>query len=725
MFNSFTRKKELFKTIDGKTVKWYTCGPTVYDDSHMGHARCYISSDIMRRVLQDYFNYDITYVMNITDIDDKIIVRARKGYLFDEYKKQAASVDKLAQDIREAVQITQSKADAEENKDKKEMYNKQLNKVKESLDKYEKEAKSNGGGGNGDSIKQELIDNASELLMTWLDKSKGHGVTDNSIFSQLPRHYESKFHADMAALNILPPSVLTRVSEYVPEIIAFIQKIIDNGFGYESRGSVYFDTVKFAKSKDHYYAKLVPEAFGDQKALAEGEGDLTDEKTCTEKVNPTDFALWKLSKPGEPSWESPWGKGRPGWHIECSAMCGAIFDAKLDIHSGGVDLKFPHHDNEIAQSEAAYGSDSWVNYFLHCGHLHIEGCKMSKSLKNFITIRDALDKYSSAQLRILFLYYNWKDTLDFSDKAMNTVLNFEKTTKEFFFKVKDFVRNMDFGSANAYVKFSEIEIALQKAFVERKTVIHRALCDSINTPHVMKEILDLVSQANVYINNNYTKASFNHLLIRDIAIYVTRLLRIFGVINCAEEIGYSTSGQAQGTNLEQTVMPYLNVLSEFRDNVRAEARNVKNAPILKMCDSLRDEVLPNIGVLLEDLPDRTVMKLVDREQLLREKEQKRLLMERKKAEELKRQQELLQAKLEKEARKAIPPSQMFLHETDKYSKFDEKGFPILDHEGKDISKAQIKKLQKLYETQVKDHEDYLKSKQQQQQQATAAAANEN
>ena len=119
---------------------------------------------------------------------------------------------------------------------------------------------------------------------------------------------------------------------------------------YESRGSVYFDTVKFAKSKDHYYAKLVPEAFGDQKALAEGEGDLTDEK-CTEKVNPTDFALWKLSKPGEPSWDSPWGKGRPGWHIECSAMCGAIFDAKLDIHSGGVDLKFPHHDNEIAQSE--------------------------------------------------------------------------------------------------------------------------------------------------------------------------------------------------------------------------------------------------------------------------------------------------------------------------------------------------------------------------------------
>lgn len=159
--------------------------------------------------------------------------------------------------------------------------------------------------------------------------------------------------------------------------------------------------------------QLVPEAYGNQGALEEGEGALSLDRT-SDKRSPNDFALWKASKPGEPSWASPWGEGRPGWHIECSVMAAETLGRTLDLHSGGVDLKFPHHDNEIAQAEAYFGSHQWVNYFLHTGHLHIEGCKMSKSLKNFVSIRDALRQYSPALLRVAFLLHSWKDTLDYS-----------------------------------------------------------------------------------------------------------------------------------------------------------------------------------------------------------------------------------------------------------------------------------------------------------------------
>lgn len=154
--------------------------------------------------------------------------------------------------------------------------------------------------------------------------------------------------------QILPPDVLTRVSEYVPQIVAFIEKIISNGLAYESNGSVYFDVAKFDAAEHHHYAKLVPEAYGDTKSLQEGEGDLCiSEDRLSEKRSPNDFALWKTSKPGEPWWQSPWGNGRPGWHIECSVMASDICGQTLDIHTGGVDLKFPHHDNELAQSEVS------------------------------------------------------------------------------------------------------------------------------------------------------------------------------------------------------------------------------------------------------------------------------------------------------------------------------------------------------------------------------------
>jgi cysteinyl-tRNA synthetase len=296
------------------TVNWYMCGPTVYDHSHMGHAKTYVCFDILRRIMTDYFKYDVRLCMNITDIDDKIIIRCNEQKV--DFKKHA-------------------------------------------------------------------------------------------------RKFENEFFEDCEALNIRLPTVLTRVSEYVPEIVAFIEKIIANGFAYESNGSVYFSVKKFEADPKHEYAKLEPSNKKNWDLIKEGEGALGEE-AAKDKRDERDFALWKKSKEGEPFWESPWGTGRPGWHIECSAMAGEIFDWPIDVHSGGCDLKFPHHDNELAQSEAFYGCDNWINHFWHTGHLHIDGLKMSKSLKNFTTIKEMLKIYTAKQVRFLFLIHKWNQKMNYS-----------------------------------------------------------------------------------------------------------------------------------------------------------------------------------------------------------------------------------------------------------------------------------------------------------------------
>lgn len=417
LFNSLTRDKREFIPINGKSVLWYNCGPTVYDVSHMGHARSYISFDIIRRVLKDYFNYDVFFVQNVTDIDDKIIRRARQLYIFNEYLVKIKNVEpnlqrqQLNQDIMAALALVREKFEIESDIDKKSFLEKLINNTEECLK----------SSADNDSVAK----GSKDVLSEWLDRQHGHSVTDNSIFSSLPKKFEDEYNKDMANLNVLPPDAVTRVSEFVPEIIEYIQKIIFNGYAYESHGSIYFDVDKFNNQERHFYAKLVPEAFGDCKALAEGEGDLS---CFSDKRSANDFALWKSSKPGEPWWDSPWGKGRPGWHIECSVMANALLGGHIDIHSGGVDLKFPHHDNEIAQSEAYEDNGAlWVNYFLHSGHLTISGCKMSKSLKNFISIKDALEENSARQLRLAFLLHSWKDTLDYGPSTMADAKSYEKT----------------------------------------------------------------------------------------------------------------------------------------------------------------------------------------------------------------------------------------------------------------------------------------------------------
>ena len=426
---------------------------------------------------------------------------------------------------------------------------------------------------------------------------------DNEVFLDLARHYESEYHMDMSRLNILPADVLTRVSEYVPEIIKFTEKIIENGYAYESNGSVYFDTIKF--HKQHSYAKLEPDRMGDLAALNEGEGALTAaENTTKEKKNDCDFVLWKKSKIGEPVWPSTWGQGRPGWHIECSVMASAILGSQFDIHTGGIDLKFPHHDNEIAQSEAHYDSDNWVNYFLHSGHLTIAGCKMSKSLKNFVTIQQALEKYTSRQIRLLFLLHSWSSTLDYSDHGMEKALSYEKMLNEFFLNVKTHLRSLkQLNLSNAFTKYDERDLALNERFSSSKKEVHLALCDSIDTPSVMEVIRQLVSQSNIYMNT--TNATINRLLLRNIAAYITRLINIFGLnssVPSMDDIGFTRANEKEtsSANVEDIAMPYVEQFALFRDAVRTEAIAVKNKEILTLCDRVRNEILPELGVRLED-----------------------------------------------------------------------------------------------------------------------------
>ncbi|XP_065835615.1 cysteine--tRNA ligase, cytoplasmic-like [Oscarella lobularis] len=705
LHNSLTRKKDLFVPNEGRKVCWYSCGPTVYDASHMGHARSYITFDILRRVLGGYFNYDVFYVMNITDVDDKIIQRARRNHLFSTYESGLSSADVLMKDVTTAMERFDAKFEKTTDPDKKEM----MRKTKADVDKAIESLKE-AEGEKTEAATKNLLQKASDPISAWLDSRLGAGVSDHSIFSDLTQRWEREFHRDMAALNVLPADVLTRVSEYVPEIVEYVQKIIDNGYGYVSNGSVYFDCAKFDASPDHSYAKLVPEAVGNLDALAEGEGELSvSDERLKEKRNEKDFALWKASKPGEPEWDSPWGKGRPGWHIECSVMCCDILGSKVDIHTGGVDLKFPHHDNEIAQAEARYGHNQWVSYFLHSGHLTIEGCKMSKSLKNFITIKEALKRYTSRQLRFAFLLHAWNATLDYSANTMQEAEQTEKLFNEFFLTAKDLLRNQGIEN-EAFAKWGPLEKELNAKFLLKKSSIHVALCDSIDTASALNHMRDLVKEANIYISMcRQSSRDFNLSLIKSVAVYLTNMLKVFGAIPDDCTIGFPLSSAGElSAGVEAVAGPFVGALARFRDDVRVVARKEKVREILDVCDALRDDALPELGVRLEDIEGQpTAIKFVDKEILLAERKRNREEAEakRKAKEEAKRLQAEKQAA--KEQQKQIPPSELFRREAGKFSQFDEQGIPTHDADGTKIGEGRRKKMRKMYQQQEKLYAEYV------------------
>eukprot|EP01006_Ploeotia_vitrea_P008701 TRINITY_DN20830_c0_g1_i1.p1 TRINITY_DN20830_c0_g1~~TRINITY_DN20830_c0_g1_i1.p1 ORF type:complete len:790 (-),score=145.35 TRINITY_DN20830_c0_g1_i1:1386-3677(-) len=625
--NSLTESKEpFFPGTPGRKVTWYTCGPTVYDSCHMGHARAYLTFDILRRIVEDYFHYDVIYQINITDIDDKIILRARHNYLIEQYIKANHPFDKVFADATKAVAATVAKlekkvtdlssqtltgAAEEERKEQLKQTQWKLGLAKETEGKLGalKDGKSNAA----------VIDTARQPLADMLDADQGDKVTDKEIFGAHARKYEREYYEDMEKLGVKDADVITRVTEYVPQIVDYIQKIIDRGFAYALQGSVYFDTGAFKKSHD--YRKLKPSnAQTSEAEMAEGEGALGGSESRQERKSPNDFALWKASKRGEPSWDSPWGAGRPGWHIECSVVASDILGENIDFHAGGVDLKFPHHDNELAQSEAYHDNQQWINYFIHAGHLHIEGLKMSKSLKNFITIKQALEHHSARQIRIMFLLQQWDKPMNYSDQAVDEAKAKEDSFKNLFGAVKAILREDWAGRAVGWTK-DERDLWNAVEACQRKT--HLALSDNFNTPLVMAELSELCSAMNVYMKKRGRDCAVQ--LLRKGANYITKILTVFGVVDSNDAIGWSV-GEEGGANFENRVAPVLNAWSQFRDDVRNTAR-AKQPPqaTLEICDNIRDEVLPGLGIQLEDQPDGrpTLWKLDDPKVLLKKAEEKK------------------------------------------------------------------------------------------------------
>jgi len=606
VWNSLTRAKTRFIPKDPGCVTWYQCGPTVYSDSHIGHARTYVSLDIIRRIAKEYLSYNVVLIQNITDIDDKIIIRSSE---------------------------------------------------------------------------------------------------QNIPFRELASKYEVEFNEDMAKLGVPVPDIVTRVSEFLPEIVDYIQVLVDKGIAYAAGGSVYFSTKDF-EAQGHKYGKLMPEQIGNSELLAEGEGALV---VNDDKRSGNDFVLWKKTKEHangmfEPSWASPWGPGRPGWHIECSVMSNSVTEKHggcLDIHAGGVDLKFPHHENEIAQSEAYSGSHQWVNYWLHTGHLNIKGFKMSKSLKNFITIRQALEKHTARQIRFCFLMHKYNSPMDYGDNTMTEAVSAEKTFTEYFHNVKAALRQ---SGAKGQQKVAVKEKALLNQLEACKVAVTAALMDDFDTPLAVTLLAALVKDSYKYCE---AEGEISSVILGSVARYITSMLRTFGLASGSAEIGFPLEGGADSASKEETLTPYLDVLTKFREAVRVAAISGDTKAVLAAADELRDLVLPEVGVRMEDQGSGvnvvTKWKLDDPAAMRME----RALKEEARAEKERQKEETARRAREKEEKAKIAPADMFRLQPELFSAFDDAGLPTHDAAGEPLAKAAFKKLQKEQAAQKVSYEKLL------------------
>ncbi len=456
IYNTLTRSKEDFQTLDEGKVRMYVCGPTVYDNAHVGHAMSSIVFDIIRRYLE-YRGYEVKHVMNFTDVDDKIIRRAN-----------AMGMDPF----------------------------------------------------------------------------------------KLAESYVEKYAEHLTDLNVLPAHVTPRVTQEIENIITITQELIQKGYAYAVDGDVYFRV-----SKDDDYGKLSRRKLEDMHA---GSRIDVDER----KENPLDFALWKAAKPGEPDWDSPWGKGRPGWHIECSAMSMAHLGGQMDIHGGGNDLIFPHHENEIAQSES-YTGKPFARYWVHNGMLQLSGEKMSKSLGNIISIDEFLSKHSADVFRMIVLNSSYRSPLTFTDDVI------EQATRGLE-RLRGALRPARPAQGpetqTEYAPLTEQIQATRQGFID-------AMDDDFNTAGALSQLFELVR-----VINQARDASVAHEPFQTAQSLLRELSTVLG-LNLDEQTRSSSAD------------PFVDFLLTIRTQLRQQK-------LWALSDQIRDG-LRELGVILEDSKDGT------------------------------------------------------------------------------------------------------------------------
>ena len=459
IYNTMSRSKELFETIEPNKVRMYVCGPTVYDKAHVGHAMSSIVFDVIRRYLE-YKGYRVKHVMNYTDVEDKVIRRA-----------QELGVEPLA----------------------------------------------------------------------------------------LAERYLHDYDQHLIDLNVLPASVNPRASTEIEYIIQMVEGLIESGYAYEADGDVYFRV-----SQDDDYGRLSRRKLEDMRAGFRLE---VDER----KEDPADFALWKAAKPGEPAWESPWGMGRPGWHIECSAMSLHHLGEEIDIHGGGNDLVFPHHENEIAQSESLTGK-RFARYWVHNGMMQLGGEAMSKSTGNVFTIEEFLDHYEADVLRILILNSSYRNPLTFNEE----VLQHAKRGLE---RMRGALRD----ASPAAERPKEREDALTAKLESTKAAFEEAMDDDFNTASALSVLFELVRSINQARDEGVGEDALSKAkdLLRELA----------GVLGLRLDVDRQGAREAA---------PFIELLIE----VRSELRDAKQ---WALADLVRDR-LGELGIVLEDLKDGTVWK---------------------------------------------------------------------------------------------------------------------